>query len=82
MAYDNGNKLLNQQLFDMLRDRFDVIDASIKDVKSLIEVHTEKDEHYWKMIDDQQAQLRMVKWLSTGLSGSALTAWLWNKLGH
>jgi len=74
--------MVEHDIIALLRDRFDAQDMVLRDIKESLVDHTKKDEHYWKMIDDQQAQLRMVKWMSTGLSGSALTAWLWNKFGH
>ena len=64
----------------MLRDRFDAQDTVLQEIKTSLREHVDKDEVYWKQIDDQKAQLRLVKWLGgTGAVGSAVL-WAWQKL--
>ena len=71
---------IETQIVEMLRDRFDAQDAVLQEIKTSIHEHVEKDETYWKQIDDQKAQLRLVKWLGgTGVVGSAIL-WAWQKL--
>jgi RNA binding exosome subunit len=71
---------VDNQIVEMLRDRFDSQDVVLQDIKESIRDHTEKDEAYWRQIDDQKAQLRLVKWLGgTSIAGSAVL-WAWHKL--
>jgi hypothetical protein len=44
--------------------------------------HIEKDEAYWRRLDDQRAQLRLIKWVGgSGVLGS-VALWLWQKFVH
>ena len=71
---------IETQIVNMIRDRFDAQDVVLQEIKVSLREHVEKDEAYWKQIDDQNAQIRLVKWLGgTGVVGSA-ALWAWQKL--
>lgn len=72
---------MDDQLIELIRDRFDSVDAKLNQQQASFELHAQNDEKYWKLIDEQQAQLSLIKWISSGLSGSALLAWLYTKFG-
>lgn len=60
-----------KQGFDLTNQKIDTMTASFHD-------HVEKDEQYWKTIDEQRAQLRLIKYLGGGGIGTAIGAWLYN----
>ena len=74
--------MMDDQLAEMIRDRFNKVDADnavmIRDLKE----HAVKDEAYWRQIDEHRAQLGLVKWLIGTSAGSAALAWLYSKFGH
>ena len=72
---------MDQQIVQMIRDRFDGIDSKLDDASKVLKEHIAQDERYWRMIDEQRAQIALIKWLSGGLSGSAILAWLYAKFG-
>jgi len=72
---------MDANLMELLRDRFDKLDAELSRMNDALQSHTAMDALYWKKIDANEAQLSLVKWLGSGLSGSALLAWLYNKFG-
>lgn len=73
---------VDEQIVNMLRDRFDSVDAKLKEMSGSFDAHVEMDQVYWKKIDQQEAQVNVFKWITSGLSGSALMAWLYEKFGH
>ncbi len=72
---------MDDQIVNLLRDRLEAIDNNVQRVHEAMESHLERDEHYWRKIDEQQAQLGVIKFLGSGVSGSALLAWLYNHFG-
>lgn len=73
---------MEEQIVDLLRDQFKTMNDKIDSLHSDVRSHVEKDERYWNKIDEQQGQIGLIKWLGSGVSGSALLAWLYNKFGH
>ena len=67
---------------EMIKNRSDAQDTMLQSIATNLQEHTGKDERYWKKIDDQYAQMRLVKWLGGSGVGVSLAAWLWQKLGH
>jgi RNA binding exosome subunit len=73
---------LENQVLEMVRDRFDAQDVMLNEIKESIRDHVTKDEAYWRQIDDQKAQLKLVKWIGgTGIFSSAVI-WIWQKFLH
>lgn len=70
---------MDNQLFEMLKDRFDRQDEILGNIERNLSEHTKKDEVYWKKIDVQEGQLSLLKWLFGGtittLAGS-FAAWV------
>ena len=70
---------MDQQLFDMLKYRFDQQDEMLQNIHLNLQEHIEKDQVYWKKIDVQEGQVGLLKWLFGGtittLFGS-FVAWI------
>ncbi|MFN3075373.1 MAG: hypothetical protein ABT940_00555 [Alphaproteobacteria bacterium] len=74
--------MMDDQAFKLLMSRFDTIDSTLNDMKQSFDAHVVKDEGYWLRLDQQEAQISAFKWITSGLSGSALLAWVYEKFGH
>lgn len=74
--------MMEDQAFQLLMSRFDKLDGTLNDMKESFDVHVKKDEGYWLRLDQQEAQVSVFKWITSGLSGSAIVAWLYEKFGH
>lgn len=73
---DQVVKLISETIHQGFQNTNQKIDA----ITTALSKHVEKDEVYWKMIDDQKAQLRLIRWLGgSGVAGS-LGLWILNKL--
>ena len=75
--------IMEQSTLTLIVSRFDKIDKDLFALGQRLTEHTEKDERYWSMLDQQQAQLSLIKWAfgSTTLAGILLLAY--NRLsGH
>jgi RNA binding exosome subunit len=73
---------MDSQLYQELQRRFDSLDRQLGSISKDLRDHIEKDEEYWRRLDDQKAQIALVKWLGgTGILSSA-ALWLWQKFGH
>ena len=68
---------LDEQVVQMIRDRFDRQDETLKRIETSRVEHADKDAGYWKQIDDQHAQLRLAKWVGGSGAFAAATAWLY-----
>ena len=73
---------MDEQIVELLRDRFDNLDRELKTINETIKDHVDTDTRYWKKIDQQEAQLSVVKWLTSGAAGTGLLAWLYNQFKH
>ncbi len=73
---------MDDQAFKLLMSRFDTIDSTLNEMKTAFNDHVVKDEGYWLRLDKQEAQVSVFKWITSGLSGSAIIAWLYEKFGH
>lgn len=72
---------MDEQIVDLLRDQFKTMNDKIDSLHEDVRSHVQKDERYWGKIDEQQAQIGVIRWLGSGVSGSALLAWLYSKFG-
>lgn len=73
---------LNSQLIEMIRDRFDAVDAKLDRAATAFDAHAKQDEKYWKLLDAQQAQLSLIKRVFWGLVtiGGTIGGWLgWHR---
>jgi hypothetical protein len=70
---------MDEQVLAMMRDRFDSLDETLKTMNASLTTHVEKDERYWLKIDQQQAQISLIRWLCGGGAGAALVAWIVEK---
>jgi RNA binding exosome subunit len=73
---------MDDQAFRLLMSRFDTLDSTLSGMKESFDQHVKKDEGYWLRLDQQEAQVSVFKWITSGLSGSAIIAWLYEKFGH
>lgn len=74
--------MMDNQAFELLMARFDKLDRTLSDMSEAFDQHVKKDEGYWLRLDQQEAQVNVFKWITSGLSGSAIIAWLYEKFGH
>jgi RNA binding exosome subunit len=74
--------VMEDQAFQLLMARFDKLDSTLSDMSASFDEHVKKDEGYWLRLDQQEAQVSVFKWITSGLSGSAIIAWLYEKFGH
>ncbi len=74
--------MMDNQAFELLMARFDKLDNTLCEMSTAFDEHVKKDEGYWLRLDQQDAQISVFKWISSGLSGSAIAAWLYEKFGH
>lgn len=70
---------MDQQLLALMRDRFDAIDTTLKDLNESLKAHTEKDDRYWLKIDQQAAQISLIRWICGGGAFAAFVAWVIEK---
>ena len=71
---------MDNQLFEMLKERFDRQDEMLAEIKGTIKEHTEKDERYWAKIDIHEAQLSTLKKVGAGfISAVGLVEWFFRK---
>ena len=69
---------MDEHIIELLRDRFDRLDGELSVISTTLKEHCENDATYWKKIDANEAQLRVIKWLSSSAAGSALLAWFYS----
>lgn len=67
------------QLVEMIRDRFDSQDRKLEEIKCSLSNHVEKDEEYWRQIDVQAGQIQLLKAIGGSSIFAGAMAWLWNK---
>lgn len=76
---------MDDQTVELIRDQFSVLHEKIDALNATVRAHVEKDERYWGKIDEQAAQMKLIKFLFGGTTGSAIIAWIVGKLtgpGH
>ena len=69
---------MDDQLIEMMRDRFDKVDRDNEQLLVDLKAHATKDEVYWQKVDAHYAQLALVKWLAGTSIGSAIMLWIYN----
>jgi len=72
---DDSTKLLDQKMDERataLQRRHDVTHSSLAD-------HVATDEKYWELINGQQAQMRLLRWLTGSAGFAALTSFVYEK---
>ena len=74
--------MVDPQLLEMIRDRFDQVDAKLDQARESFDTHAATDEKYWRMLDDQQAQLTFVKRLFIFLTTAASIVGTWLGVKH
>jgi hypothetical protein len=81
MAEQEPNTM-DDNILGLLRDRFSKVDRDNAEMLVCLKDHIKKDEEYWKKIDDQHAQIRLVKYLGGSGLGAAVLHWLYNTFKH
>lgn len=75
---------VNQNVTDIREDmrllRSDM-NEKIEEVKKQVKEHEEKDETYWKQINDRQAQLTLIKGLTFSSFGLWVITWFGEQIG-
>ena len=71
---------MDQQLVEMIRDRFDRVDTALEEARATMHAHIEKDEQYWKQLDQQSGQISLLKWLGGGAGLTIIGKWIYERL--
>ena len=74
--------IVDDPIVQMIRDRFNNVDKDNTEMLTCLKDHIQKDEKYWKKIDTQEAQIRLIKWLAGSGLGTAIGAWFYNTFRH
>lgn len=80
--------MMEEQVVEMLRDRFDdqnkrfdAQDKVLERICTTLEAHTDDDKKYWRKIDVAEGQIKLIKGVGASSIATALGAWLWHKMG-
>lgn len=84
---------MDDHIVDLIRDqfkaasehsntRFDSVEEKLTAMTTALSAHVEKDETYWKQIDGQQAQFRLIKGLFGGGAFVAAVTWIYERFVH
>ena len=70
---------MDEYVFKFIDSKFNEIRQDLHDIKVSLKAHIEKDEHYWRKIDAQEAQLNLIKYLFSGTTiiGILTVGWAW-----
>jgi RNA binding exosome subunit len=72
----------NSNLVNLIRDQFETVNNTLRDIHIELKEHTEKDVKYWQKIDEQAAQLRLVKWAAGSGFIGVMANWLYQQFKH
>ena len=72
---------MDAYIFKMLTDRLESIDQNVRELVVALKEHSENDAKYWKKIDEQNAQISLLRWLRGGGGFLLFMSWLKTKLG-
>lgn len=70
-----------QLIRDTISQGFKNTNEKVDAMAEAFSKHAEKDEAYWKTIDDLKAQGRLIKIIGGSSIGTAFAAWLWHQFG-
>lgn len=72
---------MDNQIIEMLRDRFGQLDAELCKLHGTLKEHVDLDALYWKKIDANEAKIDVLKWLFgiVSAAGTAIAGWLVGK---
>ena len=68
---------MDDQLAEMIRDRFNKVDQDNNQLLMDLRGHVEKDAIYWAKVDAYYAQVGVFKWLAGTSIGSAVMLWIY-----
>lgn len=75
---------MDEQVVELIRDTikqgFEHTNSKIDALTESFETHVGKDAGYWRQIDEQKAQMRLIKWLGGTGVASSVALWILNKL--
>lgn len=73
---------MNDQVFDMIKQRFDAVDRKLDDARDAFKAHSDDDKKYWSIIDQQQTQLSLIRRVFWGVISVLGTLGAWVGLKH
>lgn len=73
---------VNEQLFEMMNKRFDSVDEALRDAKDAFAKHSEDDQKYWRILDEQQVQIGVIKRVFWGIISILGVIGTWLGLKH
>ena len=75
--------VMDEQVVELIRDTikqgFENTNEKIDRIATSLDTHITKDGEYWKKIDVQQGQIRLLKGIGGSSIVSAIAVYLWNK---
>lgn len=72
---------MEDAVLELIRDQFVHLNTKLDLINTTIEKHIDKDEEYWRKIDQVEGQISLLKWLGGSISFSGLLAWLFGHFG-
>lgn len=72
---------MDSQHFEMIRDSLSDLKETCHGIRQDMISHIEKDEVYWRKIDQTEGQLSLIKWIGGSLSLSGFLGWLFSHFG-
>lgn len=72
---------MDEQVLELMRDQFERLHQELGALNTTLKDHTDMDRQYWQKIDQQEAQISLIKWVGSGLSVSGLLGWLFSHFG-
>jgi hypothetical protein len=75
---------VEHETIGLIRDRLESIDDHLAKLSHSLEQHVDKDSRYWQQIDQQNAQISLLKWMFSGAILAGFTSagsWLATKFG-
>jgi hypothetical protein len=69
--------MMPRDTLDLIRDRLDDLNYKFNLLIEELRVHDERNREYWRIVDELQAQLRLMRWLLGGGWMTTLLIWLY-----
>lgn len=69
--------MIPRDTLDLIRDRLDDLNYKFNLLIEELRVHDERNREYWRIVDELQAQLRLMRWLLGGGWMTTLLIWLY-----
>jgi hypothetical protein len=65
---------MDEQIVGMIRDSLERLEGTCHGIREDMAAHQARDEEYWKLLDQQQGQISMIKVIG-GVLGGGVAIW-------